>query len=279
MRHEIATKPGKMLVTPSSATMTIGDENFKSEDKLASQARHAVMIKTLNETKYRFINIPGALKAYIYGETNTDGDKLGSNIDGVMDELQSEVKDKPHSDVKDKAQSCVKHKLQIEVKDKPERDVKDKPESDVKYKPQNDMKDKPQNDVKDKPQSDMKDKPQSDVKDKPQSDVKDKPQSDVKDKPQSDVKDKPQSDVKDKAQRTVLRRSQDCRLSVNKQYKWFSVTTFTNQSEHLVKVLAAQNKVCNEVCNPGIALLCFVLRIDGCPNGCPTSDNRICSLG
>ena len=79
----------------SSAWMIIGDEVFTCEDELAFfRARHAVMIKALNETKYRYTNVPGALRAYIADQIiNTDGVELDTNTQsGVMDRTNAKNK-------------------------------------------------------------------------------------------------------------------------------------------------------------------------------------------
>ncbi len=55
---------GETIVKPGSATIKIGKEIYTSEDQLTTRARHQVMIKTLNETAYRFTNLPGALRAF-----------------------------------------------------------------------------------------------------------------------------------------------------------------------------------------------------------------------
>ncbi len=99
--RKIDTKSGldDSSTKPSSATLKIGDEVFRSENKLAAHARHAVMIKTLNETRYRYTNIPGALRTYVVDKTIKDGNKANNC---VRNDPQSGVNDKQEMGVKDK---------------------------------------------------------------------------------------------------------------------------------------------------------------------------------
>ena len=50
---------------PGCAIIKIGDETFTSTHKLTSNARHFVMLKTLNKTSYRYTNLPGALRSFM----------------------------------------------------------------------------------------------------------------------------------------------------------------------------------------------------------------------
>ena len=53
-----------MIVKPGSATLLLGDETHTSEDNVTSIARRLVVLKALNETKYRYTSIPGVLRAF-----------------------------------------------------------------------------------------------------------------------------------------------------------------------------------------------------------------------
>ena len=53
-----------MTVKAGCVTFRLGEELYTREDNLTTRGRHIVMIQALNETKYRFTNIPGALKSF-----------------------------------------------------------------------------------------------------------------------------------------------------------------------------------------------------------------------
>ncbi len=149
--RKIDTKSGwESSIRPSSATLEIGTEVFKSEHKYTAHARHAVMIKALNETRYRFTNIPEALRTYTIDETIKSGNKTGIGVrnepqSAVMDKQDRGVRDKldSTSGVKDTPESSGKDKLNSSVKDTPDRSVMNKLDSGVKDKPDNTLKPKP----------------------------------------------------------------------------------------------------------------------------------------
>ncbi len=157
--RKIDTKSGwESSIRPSSATLKIGSEVFKSEHKYTARARHAVMIKTLNETGYRFTNIPEALRSYTVDETIKSGNKTGI---GVRNEPQSAVMDKQDRGVRDKLDSTS------EVKDTPDTGAIDKSFSGVKDTPGSSGKDKTDRSVMNKLDSGVKDKPDNILEPKP----------------------------------------------------------------------------------------------------------------
>ncbi len=176
--RKIDTKSGwdESSTKPSSATLTIGGEVFRSEHKFAAHARHAVMIKALNETGYRFTNIPGALRSYVV----EDGDKTDT---GARNETQSGVRDKLDGSVKDKSHSGVR--------DTPDNRQKDKIHGD------SGVQDKSDSGLKDTSTSNWKDKVDSSVGDTPDIGVKDKSDCEVTDPAASSVKDRCSGDSND----------------------------------------------------------------------------------
>ena len=81
---------------PGCATIRIADEVFTVESNLTSRARHLVMLKTLNETKYRYITVPGVLKAFSPAEHSeiemiANIAKTGNSESTGLSEKHSEV--------------------------------------------------------------------------------------------------------------------------------------------------------------------------------------------
>ena len=141
---------------PACATLQLADETYTSEDKLATRARHLVMITALNETKGRFTALPPALKKLTADTTKC-----------------TEAKNKPDSGLNSKPSSGLKekpNKTATELKDKLVGELESKPN-----KPAGDSKDKFTSNSKDKLARDLKNKPSSDLKDKQSSNLKDKP--------------------------------------------------------------------------------------------------------
>ncbi len=63
------------LQDPAIAALQIGGETYTSADTLATRARHSVLLRALNQTKYKFTALPSALKEYTAQTGNTFSEK------------------------------------------------------------------------------------------------------------------------------------------------------------------------------------------------------------
>ncbi len=101
-----------MVVIPGCATVKIGGETFTSTDKLTTKARHLVVLKALNETRYRYTNIPGALRQFIavddkQSELTLTKDKTQSNEGRKVSQILKQIIS--GNDEENMANNAVKH--------------------------------------------------------------------------------------------------------------------------------------------------------------------------